>query len=61
MPSEASDWEPIEEDMMNPAGRALNARMADFDITAAMAAFSSQRISAMRRRLVIGHEIVYHV
>ena len=61
MPSEASDWEPIEEDMMNPVGRALNARMADFDIPAAMAAFPSQRIGAMSRRLLIDHEIHYHV
>jgi len=61
MPGEASDWQPIEEDMMNPVGHATDARMADFDIPTAMAAFSSQRISVMTGRLCIGHEIPYHV
>ncbi len=61
MAGEASDWDPIEEDMMNPVRRALDASMADFNIPAAMAALSSQRISVVCRRLLIGHETVYHI
>jgi hypothetical protein len=61
MSAEASDWQPIEKDMMNPVGRALDPRMSDFDIPAAMTAFFSQRVSTMSRRLFISHEISYHV
>lgn len=60
MAGEASDWQPIKEDMVNAIGRALDSGMTDFDISAAMPAFFSQRISVMSRGLLIGHEVSYH-
>jgi hypothetical protein len=34
-------WKSVEENVVDPIGQALNPRMADFDISAAMPAFFS--------------------
>ncbi len=60
MPGKSADREPVEKDVMNSVEGALDARMADFDIPASMAAFLPQRIRIVSVRS-IGHEIVYHI